>query len=200
MSEEKKKAKFLAELMEVPVATAMVFAQMIPEIPYDRIVDFGRFIVEGYEPKKSKILAVKEAVVAYRRSMTELAIRSGKMRFDDREEMIRWIVRHYRGMELVSGPASYMRHVVIGVDEEGRLVNKYVLDEHGRYKPLDHESSMEVYIWLFSNQHRIGDVEHITPSESIGSTAKAIGRSQEKSIDDSVSRMIGGAYARVDKS
>ncbi|WP_456390288.1 hypothetical protein [Hydrogenimonas sp.] len=200
MNETKKKATFLAELLEVPMATAMVFAEMIADIPYARILEFGRFIVEGYEPKKSKMLVVKESVVNYRRLAREHAIKSGSMLFESREEMIRWVEKHYRGKELVSGPKPYKKFVVIGVGEDGRLVNRYALDDFGRFKPLDHESAMAVYAWLFANQHRIGSVEHIAAKELPMMEAKALaGNGAAVKIDKRVARMIGGAYARVDK-
>ena len=192
---------FLQEMLEVTRAQALVFESMIRDIPDSRLIDFGKFVIERFEPMKSKLLIIKEAIFDFRRMQIENGIRNGSFSFRTIDEMKEYLRTYYRGKEITNGPASYFDYVVIGMDKEGRLVNKYALDEFGRYLVLDGEGVSEVYRWLFENQHRIGKVEFHHPAKSIPSIRdRGTDIIDNKPADSRVVEMIGGVYARVDKS
>ena len=190
---------FLQQMLEVTKAQAMVFESMIRDIPDSRLIDFGRFVIERFEPKKSKLLIIKEAIFDYRRKRIEADLRSRKTRFRSIEELKQYLLEFYRGKDIANGPASYYDYVVIGMDQDGRLLNKYALDDYGRYLVLDGEDSAEVFAWLFENQHRIGRVEFHRPPKGApqlcGSSVDVI---EGRQTDARVVEMIGGAYARVE--
>ena len=194
------RTEFFRELMDVTMAQAMVFESMVKDIPDSKLVDFGRFIVERYEPKKAKMLVIKEAIADFRRMTTERSLQKGAARFQSMDEMVRYIKAHYRGKEIVSGPAGYHDFVVIGMDKDGRLVNHYALDEYGRPKRLGGDDEMEVYAWLYANQHTIGVVRYVLPQTV--SHGYGIGNENltDKRISQKITKLIGGTYARVDKS
>ncbi len=195
------RVKFFQEMFEVTRAQAMVFESMIEDIPDSRLIDFGKFVIERFEPMKSKLLIIKEAIFDFRRMQIENGIRNGSFSFRTIDEMKEYLRTYYRGKEITNGPASYYDCVVIGMDKEGRLVNKYALDEFGRYLVLDGEDVSEVYRWLFENQHRIGKVEFHHPAKSIPSIRdRGTDIIDNKPADSRVVEMIGGVYARVDKS
>ena len=192
---------FMQEMLEVTRAQALVFESMIMDIPDSKLIDFGKFVIERFEPMKSKLLIIKEAIFDFRRIQIENGIRNGSFSFRTIDEMKEYLRTYYRGKEIANGPASYFDYVVIGMDKDSRLINKYALDEFGRYLVLDGNDTSEVYLWLFENQHRIGKIEFHHPAKILPSAnSKSADVINNRQTDARVAKMIEGTYVRVDKS
>lgn len=77
------------------------------------------------------------------------------------ESMIKYIETYFKGKELGNGLASYYDYVVIGLDKDLNLINKYKVLENGGFYKLNSEEKTRVYTYLFENQHKIGSVEYV---------------------------------------
>jgi len=114
------------------------------------------------EPMMSKELITKRALFDYRRMQYESNIKNGTFKFDNKEQIREYISTYYKGRELGNGLGKYYDYVVIGVDNDGDLINKYVVDDFtGKYLKLNSQDVDFVLEDILLNQHKIGDVKHI---------------------------------------
>ncbi|MSN96449.1 hypothetical protein F1B92_04545 [Campylobacter sp. FMV-PI01] len=105
-------------------------------------------------------LAMFRAIKAYKKAYALNFIKKGKAYFKTKKEVREFIKESFRGEDLFSGGdgTPYIEGVIICVDKDGDLRNKFIVNENGVYKRLDSIDEDRVYEFLFKNQHRIGKI------------------------------------------
>jgi hypothetical protein len=157
--------EFLKQGLEVNELQATLISELISDIPDNQLKNFLIFRMQYIEPMMSKELITKRALFDYRKIQTEKRVQSGERVFETVEDLVKFVETYYKGKDLGSGLASYEDFVIIGVDKEGNLLNKFVVNEYGNYLKLDSSEEAKVYKYLFENQNRIGDVKYYTKEE-----------------------------------
>ena len=195
-----KRIDFISEALEVNMVQAKLISKMIEDIPNDKLPDFFVFRMSYIAPMKSKELITKEALFDFRRMEIEQGLKSGVYNFKSIDEMRNFLMTYYKGKDVANGAASYYDYVVIGLDQEGRFINKYATDDYGRYLILNGEDTAEVLNWLFENQHRIGVVSYVPVPASIehkpvSVEPKAI--SHEEPINAEVLDIVKKTYTKI---
>lgn len=155
------RVKFLQDALEVNPVQASIISKLIVDIPDEKLTDFIVFRMDFIQPMKSKDLITKEAVFSYKKQIFQAQIKKGKFEFSSVEELKKFIQTYYKGQEVCNGPEGYFDYVVIGMNSEGDLINKYAANDIGQYLKLETHKTEKVYQWLFENPERIGSVEII---------------------------------------
>ena len=154
--------KYIMQGLEVNEIQASMISELISDIPQHQLKNFLVFRMNYIEPMMSKELITKNALFDYRRIQIEARIKAGERVFGTMESMIKFIETYYKGKNLGYGLATYYDFVIIAVDKDCNLVNKYATNEFGTFLKLDNDEKSKVYEFLFENQNRIGDVKYIS--------------------------------------
>lgn len=152
---------YLSMALDINSVQADLLSDLISDIPDNKIKEFLSFRMNYIEPMMSKELVTKRALFDFRRKSYEARLRAGEIVFQNIEELKDYLLTYYKGKDIANGAGNYYDYVVIAMDKDGELVNKYVQNEHGTYKKLNNGETGAVYFWCLNNQHRIGLVEHI---------------------------------------
>lgn len=156
---------FIAEALEINKVQAELLSVMIQDVPNDKIKDFLVFRMNYIQPMMSKELITKTALFDYKKNIIEARLRNGEDVFKDIYEVKEYIQTFYRGKEIVNGPGRYYDYVIIAMNQDGELINKFAQNDHGTYLRLNNDDTGAVYEWCFNNQHRIGDVRYVRYEE-----------------------------------
>ena len=155
----------IKEALECNNTQALVYSELLKEISDEDLIDFFKFRLNFIEQYTSKELATKKALIAYKRNQIFNALAGGIRVFSDKEQMINFIKTVFKGKDFCYGAKGYHDFVIFGLDESGEILNKYAIDNLGRFVKLNSDESAEIYNWLFENQHRIGIIKHISKAE-----------------------------------
>lgn len=155
----------IKEALECNNTQALVYSELLKEISGEDLIDFFKFRLNFIEQYTSKELATKKALIAYKQNQILNALASGIRVFNDKEQMINFIKTVFKGKDFCYGAKGYRDFVIFGLDESGEILNKYAIDNLGRFVKLNSDESAEIYNWLFENQHRIGVIKHISKAE-----------------------------------
>lgn len=150
---------FLQQGLDLNIVQASLVSELIKDIPNEKLKDFLVFRMNYVDKFKSKELITKEALFEYQKKIVESRLREGEKVFETVEAIKAHIETFYKGQDLGNGVAQFYDFVVIALNNDCELVNKYTVNEHGGYKRLDSIDSARVYNWFFENQHRLGDVK-----------------------------------------
>jgi hypothetical protein len=153
------RVNFLQQGLELNEVQASLVSELIKDIPNDKLKDFLVFRMNYVDKFKSKELITKEALFEYQKKIVESRLRTGEKVFETVEAIKAHIETFYKGQDLGNGVANFYDFVVIAINSDCELINKYTVNEHGNYKKLDSIDSARVYKWFFENQHRLGDVK-----------------------------------------
>lgn len=85
-------------------------------------------------------------------------LETNQWNFNNVDEVKIFCDTYFRGCDLCYGAGSFFDYVIIGMDKDGVLINKY-FQNNGFFQKLTSEKESEVYEWLFKNQNRIGVVK-----------------------------------------
>ncbi|NPA65064.1 MAG: hypothetical protein GXO16_08840 [Epsilonproteobacteria bacterium] len=154
------RVEYLQKALDINEVQAELISELIADVPDHMLKKFLVFRMNYIQPKMSKELITKNALFDFRRLMIEERLRRGEKVFKSIEEVRQFLLSYYRGKDIVSGPANYYEFVVIGMDADGNLVNKFAQNEYGSFLKLNSEESAVVLQWLFENQHRIGSIDY----------------------------------------
>jgi len=154
------RVEYLQKALEINEVQAELISELIADVPDHMLKKFLVFRMNYIQPKMSRELITKNALFDFRRIMIEDRLRKGERVFGSIVDLRQFLLSYYRGRDIVSGPADYYDFVIIGMDEEGNLVNKYARNEYGSFLKLNSEESAKVLKWLFENQHKIGVVDY----------------------------------------
>lgn len=156
----------IKEALECNNTQALVYSELLKEISDENLIDFFKFRLNFIEQYTSKELATKKALIAYKQNQIFNALASGIRVFSDKEQMINFIKTVFKGKDFCYGAKGYHDFVIFALDESGEILNKYAIDDFGRFMKLNSDESAEIYNWLFENQHRIGVIKHISKAET----------------------------------
>lgn len=156
----------IKEALECNNTQALVYSELLKEISDEDLIDFFKFRLNFIEQYTSKELATKKALIAYKQNQILNALAIGVRVFNDKERMINFIKTVFKGKDFCYGAKGYHDFVIFGLDDNGEILNKYAIDDFGRFMKLNSDESAEIYNWLYENQHRIGIIKHISKAET----------------------------------
>lgn len=162
----KMRTQMIKDALECNEVQAIIYDNLMGEIDDKDLIDFFKFRLNFIEQYTSKELATKKALIAYKQNQILNALASGIRVFSDKEKMINFIKTVFKGKDFCYGAKNYYDFVIFGLDESGEILNKYAIDNLGRFVKLNSDESAEIYNWLFENQHRIGVIKHISKTEA----------------------------------
>lgn len=161
----KMRTQMIKDALECNEVQAIIYDNLMGEIDDEDLIDFFKFRLNFIEQYTSKELATKKALIAYKQNQILNALASGIRVFNDKEQMINFIKTVFKGKDFCYGAKGYRDFVIFGLDESGEILNKYAIDNLGRFVKLNSDESAEIYNWLYENQHRIGVIKHISKAE-----------------------------------
>lgn len=161
----KMRTQMIKDALECNEVQAIIYDNLMGEIDDEDLIDFFKFRLNFIEQYTSKELATKKALIAYKQNQILNALAGGIRVFSDKEQMINFIKTVFKGKDFCYGAKGYHDFVIFGLDESGEILNKYAIDNLGRFVKLNSDESAEIYNWLYKNQHRIGVIKHISKAE-----------------------------------
>lgn len=161
----KMRTQMIKDALECNEVQAIIYDNLMGEIDDKDLIDFFKFRLNFIEQYTSKELATKKALIAYKQNQILNALAGGIRVFSDKEQMINFIKTVFKGKDFCYGAKGYRDFVIFGLDESGEILNKYAIDNLGRFVKLNSDESAEIYNWLFENQNRIGVIKHISKAE-----------------------------------
>ena len=179
------------EALDVNRTKAQIIDMVIRDIPDNKLKDFFVFRMQYIEPHKSADVATKEALADYQRLTIRAQLRKGGQLFKTPESVLKHLQTFYKGRDIVNGPAHFYDYVIIGMNKDGELINKYKINEHGNYSRLNGDDAAEVLLWLFNNQSSIGEVKFI-PEREIAATLNAIDAPDYIPCENEISENVKG--------
>jgi hypothetical protein len=153
--------KLLQDALEINQVQATITSKLIEDLPDDKLTDFVIFRMDFVQPMKSKELITKEAVFEFKKIIYINQIKNGKYAFNAVEEVKSFCQKYFKEKEICNGPDGYFDYVIIAMDKDGNLINKFATNEFGNYLKLESDKAERVYQWLFENPERIGIVDVI---------------------------------------
>ena len=198
------RVQYLQQALEINEVQADLLNDLISDIPDSRLKEFLIFRMNYVQPMMSKELITKTALFDFRKKMTEAQLRSGVKLFRTSDDVKEYLQTYYKGKEIANGAGNYYDFVVIAMDKDGELINKYVQNEHGTYKKLNNEEAGAVYQWCLNNQHKIGVVEYVpyyNPDEvkqlENSQAAGLMKLTKDEEIAPNISSMMGDLVGKV---
>ncbi|MBE3610503.1 hypothetical protein [Campylobacter californiensis] len=170
---------FIKEALNVNETQALIINELIKPIKDNELVPFFAYRANFIQPKQSVELITKNAVFAYRKERALAMIKAGEFKFKSIEQLSEFVRTFFKNERLCYGAAGYYDFVIIGVDENGNLINHYNLNDAGKPKQIGSENEYEVYTWLLNNQDRIGAIKFISQKET-KTAAQISNKSEEK--------------------
>ncbi len=149
------------EALEINKTQATITSKLIEDIPNNKLTGFIVYRMNFIEPMKSKDLITKEAVFSFRKIMYLNKIKKGTFEFKNVEEVKTFCQTYFKNKDLCYGAEGYYDYVIIGMDKDGNLINKYATNDFGNFLKLESDKEERVYNWLFENPERIGDIKAV---------------------------------------
>jgi hypothetical protein len=201
------RVQYLQSALEINEVQADLLSDLISDIPNDKLKEFLVFRMNYIQPMMSKELITKTALFDFKRNMIEAKLRAGVKVFEDIYAVKDFLLNFYRGKEIANGAGDYFDFVVIAMDKDGELINKYKQNEHGTYKKLNNDEVGTVLNWLYQKQHRIGVAEHVPYFDPFRENPKQLENSQaakllelvkeDEKISPKMSSMLDGLTQKV---
>lgn len=198
------RVQYLQQALEINEVQADLLNDLISDIPDGRLKEFLIFRMNYVQPMMSKELITKTALFDFRKKMTEAQLRGGVKLFRTTDEVKEYLKTYYKGKEIANGAGNYYDFVVIAMDKDGELINKYVQNEYGTYKKLNNSEAGAVYQWCLNNQHKIGVVEYVpyyNPDEvkqlENSQAAELMKLTKDEEIAQNISSMMGDLVGKV---
>lgn len=164
--------QLICEALGINQTQAYITNELIKEVPDEKLLEFFAYRLKFVEPMRSGELITKMAVFEYKKHMTLKAIRADKFRFKSISEVIEFIQTFFKNQRLCYGLGGYKEFVIIGVDESGNLINHYNINQYGKPSRLSSDDEASIYLALWQNQHRIGDIKFISDKDRASLIAK----------------------------
>ena len=160
------RSKIIKEALNCNDTQAMIYDQVLKDIPDDKLIDFFVFRMRFIEPMKSNELITKEALFDYRRRQHIQKLKNGEM-FGTKEQLQDFLQTYYRGKDIGSGIRPFYDYVIIAIDREGNFINKYAVNDFGNFKKLNSEDIADVIDDLFNNPRKIGNVDYMQSKQIV---------------------------------
>ncbi len=181
--------RFLMDALEINQVQAMITSKLIEDIPDSKLTDFIVYRMNFVEPMKSKELITKEAVFSFRKIMYLNKIKKETFEFKNIEEVKTFCQTYFKNQDLCYGADGYYDYVIIGMDKDGNLINKYAVNNYGNFLKLESDKEQRVYKWLFENPKRIGDIK-IVPYYETPTSLQIEQKEDLNKIDTRVSKKL----------
>lgn len=182
--------EFLMKGLEINEVQASLLSELIIDVPNNDLKNFLVFRMGFIEQYKSKELITKEALFAYNKNRIQSKLYLGEKIFKSVDEIKTHIETFYKKSDLANGVAKYYDYVVIALNADCELINKYALNDHGNYLKLNSLESAKVYQWFFENQERLGVVKIVPYHETELLQLEEIEKNQ--TIDTKVLKLLKG--------
>lgn len=181
------RVKFLIEALEINKTQAMIIDAMIKDIPDDKLMDFIVYRINFIEPMQSKELITKNALFSFRKKQYLQMIKQNDSFFKSVDDLKHFCKAYFKGQDLCYGASDFFDYVIIAMDKDCNLINKFVVND-GFYLKLTSQEEAKVYLWLFENQKRIGDIKIVPYFES--KTKALVESKREEIIDNRVLNLL----------
>lgn len=156
-----KRINFISQALEINKVQAELLNMQMKDIPDNELKNFFVFRMNYIEPNMSKELITKNALFDFRKKQILNSIANGSFEFKDIEQLKKFCTTYFKNKDLCNGASNYFDYVVIGMNKDGDLINKFKTNESGHFLKIGSEKESEVYTWLFHNQKRLGVVNII---------------------------------------
>jgi hypothetical protein len=154
------RVKFIGEILSINPAQAKIMSIFLQRIPDNKIYEFFVYRMSFIVEKQGKELITKNAFFAYEQKMIEEKLRAGLKPFKTIDHIKKFLSLYYKNKEIAYGAGNFYDFVVIGMDKDGQLINRYLTNREGFFLKLTSEETGDVYKWLLTNQNRIGDIQY----------------------------------------
>ncbi|QKF64576.1 hypothetical protein [Campylobacter corcagiensis] len=146
----------------LPRSKVIKYHKVLEGIETDKLIDFSIYMDTFREEFVSVDVAMQRAVNAYKKALILSEIKKGKKALKSIKEVERFCKLAFRGEDLFSGckGSPYIEGVVICIDDEGNLRNKFIVNKNGVFQRLDSFDTKRVWEYLFKHQERIGVIEY----------------------------------------
>lgn len=181
--------KFISQALEINEVQAELLNAELQEFPDDKLKDFFKFRMKFIQPQRSKEVTTKMALFEFKKFFYLARIKKGKTQFNSIDEVKVFCDTYFRNEDLCYGAGSFFDYVVIGMDKDGNLINKY-FQNNGFFEKLTSHKESEVYEWLFKNQNRIGVIKNIPYYET--SLKCLVGEKTYENIDGEILGLMRG--------
>ena len=154
--------EFIKKALDVNEVKAAIINELIKEIPDNKLADFFAYRLNFVDEKMSVELITKKAIFEYKRLLTQARLRAGEKVFKSIPQLKQFLQNYYKGKDITNGGegSGFYEFVVIGMDKEGNLINKYAQNEFGNFLKLTANEEAVFLSWLLENQHRIGVIDY----------------------------------------
>jgi len=183
-----KREEFISQALEINAVQANLVSMMISEIPNDKLKDFFAFRMNFMQPMMSKELITKTALFEFNKNGIEARLRNGEQVFKTIYEVKDYLLTFYKGKEIVNGAGKFYDYVIIAMNNDGEMINKFAQNEHGNYKKLDNDDTGSVLEWCLINQHRIGEVKYVRYEEPVQVMIEH--KKESKAISNDISKLM----------
>lgn len=175
------RVKLIAEALDINETQARILSMQIEDIPDKELFKFFAFRQSFVAPMKSKELITKEALFEYRALQFRTAINRGEFKFNDVNEVMDFLKTYYKGKDIGNGLGLFFDYVVIAMNADGELINKFCIDEYQRYKKIDSEDVYLILKDILDNPTKLGDVKQI-PFRETPTNTKSIENNTSTSV------------------
>lgn len=164
--QSQRRLNMIAELFNITNIKIELYSMMLKDIATDELVNFYSFVLDKKAQYESLEVCTKRCVKEYKAIQLLTKIYQNVYRFSDIDVMIGFIKHNFKGKDLGYGLEPFLDFVIIAVDEEGNLRNKYRLNEFNKPSVLNCDEEAMVYNFLFKNQERIGVIKYISEKDT----------------------------------
>lgn len=136
---------------------------LFPSFKLIKVEELGTFYNHCLENKRefeSMEVCLKRCLTAYECKVILKKIKQNKFKFPNQEAMVRFIKKSFKNKDLANNLPGFLKNTVIALDETGALRNTACLLQYSnQYQLLTANEEKVIYDYLFTNQHRIGDIQ-----------------------------------------
>lgn len=146
----------------LPRAKVIKYHKVLELVETNKLIDFSIYMDYFRGEYVSVEVAMNKAINSYKKALILNSIKKGIKAFKNVKELVKFVKEACRGEDLFSGHkgSPYIEGVVICVDDDGNLRNKFIVNKNGVYERLDSADTRRVYEYLFNHQEKIGAVEY----------------------------------------
>ena len=146
----------------LPRAKVIKYHKILELVDTNKLIDFSIYMDSFRGEYVSVEVAMNKAINSYKKALILNSIKKGIKAFKNVKELVKFVKEAYRGEDLFSGHkgSPYIEGVVICVDDDGNLRNKFVVNKNGVFQRLDSVDEKRVWEYLFAHQEKIGAVEY----------------------------------------
>ena len=153
---------FIKKALDINEVKAAIINVLIEDIPDNKLADFFAYRLNFVDEKMSVELITKKAIFEYKRLLVQERLKRKEKIFKSIPELKKFLQDYYKGKDIANGGegSQFYEFVIIGMDREGNLINKYAQNEFGSFFKLTANEEASFLKWLLENQHRLGVIDY----------------------------------------